>query len=269
MDSVTAAWNLFLVWPIEGALLYLTSLTTNAGLAIILFTILVRTLLLPLGFQQIRSQRAMMDLQPRMRELQRRWANDRQRLAQEQMRLYREAGVNPLAGCLPMVFQMPIWFALYSALINLSHNVESFQASFLWIPNLAKPSIPTPENPSTWALLVLPILTAATQWVVQKMSTLPAADPQQQQMSRMMEFMPIMFFIFSLQVGAGLTLYWVVSNLYSIVQQRLLVGWGALPVLGSPAPTPSADDQRPGAAPARPANPPRRSASKSRRRRGK
>lgn len=236
MDAFTSVWNSLLVWPIEGALLYLTTLTASAGIAIILFTIIVRTVMLPLSFQQVKSQRAMMELQPRLKELQRRHGGDRQRIAQEQMRLYREAGVNPVAGCLPLVLQMPIWIALYSALINLSNNVDAFKTSFLWIPNLAAPSTPVPENPATWTLLILPILAGATQWVVQRMSVMPTADPQQQQMNRMMEFMPIMFFVFSLQVGAGLALYWVVSNIYTIVQQRVMVGWGTLPYLGSSAP---------------------------------
>src|SRR4030095_726550 len=100
---------------------------------------------------------------------------------------------------------MPIWFALSSALINLGHNNEAFQTPFLWIPNLAGPD----------PLYILPVLTGATQWVVQRMSTMPSTDPQTQQMNRMMEFMPIMFFIFSLQVASGLALYWVVSNVYS------------------------------------------------------
>lgn len=236
MEALTAVWNSILVWPIEGALLYLTDVTASAGLAIILFTVLVRSLMLPLTFTQVRSQRAMMALQPRLRELQRRYSGDRQRIAQEQMRLYREAGVNPVAGCLPLLLQMPIWMALYSALINLSNNVPVFQESFLWIPNLAAPSMPVFDNPSTWTLVILPILTGVTQWVVQRMSVMPTADPQQQQMNRMMEFMPIMFIVFSFQFGSGLSLYWVVSNLYTIVQQRLMVGWGSLPFLGDSTP---------------------------------
>ena len=262
MDAFTGTWNSLFVWPITGALLYLTTFTGSAGVAIILFTILVRSLMLPLTLTQIRSQRAMMQLQPRLKELQRRHAGDRQRIAQEQMRLYKEAGVNPLAGCLPMGLQMPIWIALYSALSNLASGIGSlagapewveslagptisaYHGSFLWIENLAASSAPDPANPATWTLLILPVLAAVTQWIVQKMSTMPSADPQQQQMNRMMEFMPIMFFVFSLQVGAGLALYWVVSNIYTVVQQRVFVGWGTLPFLGSsalPATAPAPD----------------------------
>ena len=240
-DSVTQIWNLVLVWNIEAALIWLTSFTGHAGWAIILLTIIIRTAMLPLSLQQIKSQKAMAALQPRLRELQQRYAGDRSRMGQEQIRLYKEAGVNPAAGCLPMVLQLPIWFALYSSLINLSHQsteegaaeaVQAFSHGFLWIPNLAAPSTPT-ADPATWVLVILPILTAITQWIVQKMSTMPTTDPQQQQMNKMMEFMPFMFLMFSFQVAAGLTLYWVVSNLFTIVQQYFAVGWGSLPFLGS------------------------------------
>jgi YidC/Oxa1 family membrane protein insertase len=240
-DSFTQIWNTLLVWPIEGALLALVSFTTSAGWAIILFTVIIRTVMLPLSLAQIKSQKAMMALQPRLRELQQRYAGDRNRMGQEQIRLYKEAGVNPVAGCLPMLLQLPIWFALYSALINLSNRsvdpnaeeaVKAFSHGFLWIPNLAALSAPT-TDPVTWPLVILPVLTAITQWIVQKMSTMPTTDPQQQQMNRMMELMPFMFLMFSFQVAAGLTLYWVVSNLYTIVQQYFAVGWGTLPYLGS------------------------------------
>lgn len=240
METITTIWNVALVWPIEHALLALTDLLWgSAGAAIIAFTIIVRTLVLPLGIAQARSQKAMWQLQPKIRELQKKYGNDRQRFAVEQMKLYQEHGVHPLAGCLPMLIQMPIWFALYSALINLSspeRNIAAFQGGFLWIPSLAHPSMPNLQDPSTWPLAILPLLTAVTQWVVQKMSMLPTTDPQQQQMNRMMEFMPLMFLVFSFQVASGLVLYWVVSNLYSIVQQRFTLGWGTLPFLGSAEP---------------------------------
>ncbi|MPZ13283.1 MAG: membrane protein insertase YidC [Chloroflexi bacterium] len=270
MEEITQFWNLFLVWPIEGALLALTQFTTSAGLAIVLFTLIVRTVMLPLGIKQARSQRAMLKLQPQVRELQKRFGNDRAKFGQEQMRLYRESGVNPLAGCLPLVLQMPIWFALYSSLINLSSREEAFQASFLWLPSLAHPALPRLDDPLTWTAVVLPLLTAASQWVVQRMSTLPSVDPQQQQMSRMMEFMPLMFLVFSFQVASGLVLYWVVSNMYSMVQQYFMMGWGTLPILGSRAgaaensPSAVSGDEESAQTPSRP----RRKAS-ARRRRGR
>ena len=232
---ITDVWNATLVHPIMAALLWLAVATSSAGAAIILFTIIVRTVLLPLGLKQVQSQKALMRLQPQLKDLQRRYAGDRAKLGQEQMNLYKESGVNPLAGCLPLVVQMPVWFALYSALNELSLAQEGpFQQRFFWIESLALPAMPT-ADPSTWPLIILPVLTAVTQWVVQKMSVMPTDDPQQLQMNRMMEFMPIMFLVFSFQVASGLVLYWVASNLYSIVQQRFTMGWGTLPYLGSQA----------------------------------
>jgi YidC/Oxa1 family membrane protein insertase len=278
VNDFTAIWNTALVWPIEGALRGLTEISGQAGIAIILFTIVVRTIMLPLSLQQIRSQKAMMALQPELKDLQQKYAGDRAKISQEQLRLYRERGVNPVAGCLPLVIQMPIWLALYSALINLStgeHRIDAFQAGFLWIPSLAHPPALSAQDPWTWPQLILPVLTMVSQWVVQRMSVLPSADPQQQQMNRMMEFMPLMFMVFAFQVAAGLTLYWVVSNLYSIAQQRFTVGWGTLPFLGSPGPgrgsaSPSKDDNsdstsaRSGPRPQR-----RRTSTPGRRRKGK
>ena len=258
MEAFTDIWNTVLVWPIQGALLTLTDFTGSAGLAIIIFTIAVRTVMLPLGIKQAHSQKSMASLQPQLKEIQKRFAGDRARQSQEQMRLYRESGVNPAAGCLPLVVQMPIWFALYSALITLSNNIPSFQASFLWIPSLAH------GDP----IYVLPVLTGATQWVVQRMSTMPSTDPQQQQMNRMLEFMPIMFFVFSLQVASGLALYWVVSNVYTFVQQYFIVGWGNLPFLGAKLPTAPSTDGDGAVAPAR-ARRVRNTASSPRRKKGK
>lgn len=266
MDAFLPVWNTFLVGPIEEALKALTQSTGSAGLAIIIFTVAVRTLMLPLGIQQARSQKAMARLQPQLREIQKRHAGDRTKQSQEQMRLYRESGVNPAAGCLPLVLQMPIWFALYSALINLSNNVESFSAGFLWIPNLAYTA--AHATPPFDPLYILPVLSGVTQWVVQRMSVMPSADPQTLQMNRMMEFMPIMFVVFSFQVAQGLVLYWVVSNVYSFFQQYFLVGWGNLPFLGSKKPTdPGAGGN--GAAVAAPSGRSRSSRSAPRRKRGK
>jgi len=232
LQPITDLWNQILVNPILNALLGLTVLLGSGGVAIIVFTIAVRTVLLPLGIAQVRSQKKMLSLQPRLKEMQKRFEGDKQRQAQEQMRLYKESGINPAMGCLPLVVQMPIWFALYSALNTLANNsqYQAFHQPFLWIPDLSKSSMPTFSDPTTWLLVIFPILTAGTQWVVQRMSQLPTADAQQQQMNRMMEFMPLMFFFFSFQVAAGLTLYWVVSNVYSIFQQYIFMGWGTLPV---------------------------------------
>ncbi|HXV41619.1 MAG TPA: membrane protein insertase YidC [Anaerolineae bacterium] len=201
------------------------------GFAIILFTIVVRLATFPLNMQQIKSSKAMQELQPRMKELQEKYKNDREKLAQEQMALYKEAGVNPLGGCLPTLVQMPIWFALYQALVQLSHE-GLLNQGFFWIPSLAGPvtyqngglSWLWPLPPSIgWAAalayLVLPVLLVVSQYYMQQMMTPPNPDPQQASMNSMMKIMPVMFGYFSLIVPSGLTLYWFTSNILALIQQ--------------------------------------------------
>lgn len=232
-------WNSLIVHPLTLLLEQLALFTGSGGLAIILFTILVRLVMLPLAIQQTRSQKAMMALQPELRELQRRYAKDRERLAQEQMRLYRERGVNPAAGCLPLLLQMPIFIGLYSALYNLATSptaTSAFKSSFLWLCSLAeKDYIYTSCDPLTPLTIagfpvpgVLVILTGVTQFILQRMMATPTMDPQQKAMNQAMMFMPIMFIYFTLLVPSGLVLYWVTTNIFSIVQQYFTTGWGSL-----------------------------------------
>jgi len=211
-------WNAALVQPLTEALIFLATVTGSSGWAIILFTIIVKIVLFPLTWQQIRSQKALMLIQPQLRAIQQRYGHDRQRLGEETMRVYRENNINPASGCLPLLVQMPIWFALYQALIHLGNEHPAFQQGFWWLPNLAQPD--------PW--YILPVLTAVTQFIIQRMMTPPTVDPQQQQMNRAMQLMPIMFLIFSLNFPSGLVLYWVTSNVVSFVQQYFLTGWGEL-----------------------------------------
>lgn len=204
------------------------------GFAIILFTVTVRLLTFPLNMQQIRSSKAMQELQPKMKELQEKYKNDREKLAQEQMALYRENGVNPLGGCLPLLVQMPVWFALYQSLIQLSHE-GLLREGFFWIPSLAGPvangsgglewlwpfidGSPPLGWGDTIAYLALPVLLVVSQIYMQKMMTPPTTDPQQASMQAIMKYMPLMFGYFALIVPAGLTLYWFTSNILAMVQQ--------------------------------------------------
>jgi YidC/Oxa1 family membrane protein insertase len=199
------------------------------GLSIVLFTVIVKTLTLPLTLKSLRSTRRMQSIQPLMQQLQKQHKNDKEKLMQEQMRLYREHGVNPVAGCLPMVIQMPVWLALYGALSHLAHEVNlypAFAQPFLWIPNLGQPEFHMENFP--YQLPILAVLTAVTQWATTRMAMQPSQDPQQQMMNSMMQYMPLMFLFFSLSVPAGLVLYWVASNLYQMIQQYFITGWGQL-----------------------------------------
>lgn len=207
------------------------------GFAIILFTVVVRVITFPLNMQQMRSSLAMQELQPKIKELQKKYANDKEKLNQETMKMYQEAGVNPLGGCLPMLVQMPVWFALYRALFSLAQQ-GVLTEGFLWIPSLAGPvtnrngglewlfPLVNGAPPIGWAdaiaYLVLPVLLVVSQLITQRMMTPANPDPQQKSMNQMMMLMPLMFGYFSLVVPSGLTLYWFTSNLLSIVQQYVM-----------------------------------------------
>jgi YidC/Oxa1 family membrane protein insertase len=221
--------------------LYVVSFS-QMGIAIIIFTVLVRVLTIPLTVRQVRQMRSMSGLQPRVREIQERHAGDRQRISQETMRLYRETGVSPI-GCLgPLIIQMPILIGLFRVLIqtlfnnpedlvNLSgklyswitfvpvHSAIPVNPHFLWL-DLSQPD-PSP--------IVMPVLVAVSTWVQQKMTQMPSPDPRQQSSQTMMLWMmPIFLGAFSLGWPSGLPLYWVVSNVIGIGIQYFISGWGPL-----------------------------------------
>ena len=236
-------WGAF-VGLIESALKLFGDVVHGAGIpysfgfAIILFTFVVKLVTMPLTFQQLRASKAMQDLQPQLKELQKKHKDEKEKLAQAQMDLYKQAGVNPFGGCLPMIIQMPIWIGLYQALFNLA-NVGLLKEGFFWIPSLADPKDmswiwPLPQTVDAWlyagALLVLPVLTVISQVVVQKMMTPTNPDPQQSAMNQSMMIMPFMFGFFSLQVPQGLVLYWVTSNIFALIQQLFVNRWMAMPI---------------------------------------
>ena len=229
----TAIWNTFLVFPLVNGLVYIAELTGSAGLAIILFTILIRLVLLPLSLKGSRSMKAMQAMQPKVAALKKKYGNDKQKVQEETMKLYREEGVNPLGGCLPLLLQMPFFFAFYHALINLGSGEmahPAFQERFLWVANLSEPDVLGPELTGLGfpVPFLLPLLAGGTQWVQQRMMTTPSGDPQQRLQQQMMMFMPLMIIVIGVNFGAGLALYWVVQNIFGIVQQYFISGWGAL-----------------------------------------
>jgi YidC/Oxa1 family membrane protein insertase len=240
-------WNALVVTPLTQGLIFLNDLLQGIGapyswgFAIILFTLIVKIVTLPLNLQQARSMKATQELQPKLQELQKKYAKDKEKLSQAQMELYREHGVNPLGGCLPMLIQFPILIGLYQALYRLASTGEIVGQRFFWIPDLAFPTReiglkwawpPAPEFIG-WAAalyLILPVLTVATQIAMQRMTTSSTAskDPQQAAMQQTMLLMPFMFGFITLQVPAGLTLYWVTSNIFSLIQQYFITGRGSL-----------------------------------------
>lgn len=205
--TVDYGWAWFIAKPLFKLLTLIQSLVQNWGLAIIGVTLVVKAILYPLTKAQYTSMAKMRMLQPKMQEMRERFGDDRQRMSQEMMKLYKEEKVNPLGGCLPILLQMPIFIALYWTFMEA---VELRHAPFFgWIQDLSA------QDP----YYILPILMGGSMFLLQKMSPTPVADPMQQ---KVMNFMPLIFMIFFLWFPAGLVLYWLVSNLITIVQQQLI-----------------------------------------------
>src|ERR1035437_518906 len=211
-------------------------LFNNFGLTIIALTIIIRMILLPLTMRQLRSTKAMSSLQPKLADIQKKYAKDKQKLAQEQMKLYKESGINPIGCAVPMIIQFPIWIALYQAIIlSLALNPEALLNLSRYFYAWAAPLAVLPLNNSFLGInlgvpnTVFAIIVGVSMWVQQKMVTPANQDPRMAQQTQLMLWMmPIMFTFFSLSFNAGLSLYWVVSNIFSIVVQYFVTGWGGL-----------------------------------------
>ncbi len=247
-------WQQFVVWPLANILISISNFLENIGIvyywgwAIIVFTFIVKLITFPLTLQQTRGMQAQKDLQPRLQELQKKYGKDREKLAAEQMKMYQEAGVNPLSGCLPLLIQMPILFGLYAALVAVGPMLKN--AGFFWIPDLSYPQysmglgwIQTLWNNGDYVTLIsymiLPVLLVVTQFIMQKwMTPTPATggDDSSAKMTQNMSMVMTLFFgFFTLQVPAGLTLYWVTSNLLQMLQQ-----WSVTRFFIKKSPTPAA-----------------------------
>ncbi len=215
-EVMLRAWWSWFRWLCAGMLWTLNALykvIPNYGVAIILLTAIVRILFWPVTHKSTESMKRMQEVQPLVTELRARYKDKPQKLNQEIMALYKEHKVNPMAGCLPMLVQMPVFIALYNV---LRAAVELRFAGFLWIPDLSEPEgLLQGMVPVAGSLNILPFLMAATMVWQQKL-TPSGGDPQQQKM--MLWFMPIfMLFILS-SMPSGLILYWTVSQMLSIVQ---------------------------------------------------
>ncbi|WP_016954723.1 membrane protein insertase YidC [Catenovulum agarivorans] len=197
----------FLSQPLFHLLQFLHGLVANWGVAIILITIIVKGLMYGLTKKQYTSMAKLRQLQPKLTELKNRYGEDRQKFSQAMMELYRKEKVNPMGGCLPILLQMPIFLALYWVFVE---SVELRHAEFaLWIHDLSQ------QDP----FYVLPILMGASMFVMQKLQPTPMQDPVQQ---KIFQYMPVAFTFFFLWFPAGLVLYWLVSNIISIVQMLMI-----------------------------------------------
>ncbi|HYG68717.1 MAG TPA: membrane protein insertase YidC, partial [Anaeromyxobacteraceae bacterium] len=185
----------------------------NWGVAIILLTVLVKLLLYPLTVKSMQSMNEMRKLQPEIEKLKAKYGADREKMNMAVMQLYQQHKVNPLGGCLPMLLQMPIWFALYA---TLQTSVELYREPFLWIRDL------TAHDP----IFVLPLAMGVSMFLMQKISPQPADNAQAKMM---LYFFPIFFTFLMLFLPAGLTLYIFVNNVLSIMQQQWLMKRQAVP----------------------------------------
>lgn len=201
--SIDLGWFGFIAKPLLVVLKFFYRYTHNYGIAIIILTILIKVLFHPLTRKQMESMRQMQKLQPKMKDIREKFKDDKDRLNREVMDLYRTHKINPLGGCWPMLLQIPVFFALYKALLN---SIELRHAPFMfWIQDLSE------KDPC----YITPIIMGATMFLQQKM-TPAAGDPNQQ---KMMMFMPLIFTFMFLNFPSGLVLYWLVNNVLTIGQQ--------------------------------------------------
>ncbi|XP_024990242.1 ALBINO3-like protein 1, chloroplastic [Cynara cardunculus var. scolymus] len=216
------------------------------GFAIILLTVLVKAATFPLSKKQVESAMAMRSLQPQIKVIQERYADDQERLQLETARLYKLAGINPLAGCLPTLATIPVWIGLYRALSNVADE-GLLAEGFFWIPSLAGPTTIAARQsgsgiswlfpfidgqpPLGWsdtvAYLVLPVLLVVSQYIsVQIMQSAQSNDPNMKSSQVITRFLPLMIGYFALSVPSGLSLYWLTNNILSSAQQIWLQKMG-------------------------------------------
>lgn len=223
-QAMDLGWFEVLARPLLGILRWLQSYVVNWGVAIILLTIIVRTAMLPLAYKSMISMRKMQLLNPKIQKIREKYKGSKEKMNQEVMKFYSQNKVNPMGGCLPMALQIPIFIALYQALlpaIELRHT-----PFMLWWSDLSAADY----------TMVLPLLMGASMFLQQSLTPTPAMDPTQ---AKIMKFMPVMMIIFFLNMPSGLVLYWVVSNIISIGQQLIFNKV-------SPRPEPESTDKKSG-----------------------
>lgn len=184
------------------------------GLSIIILTVIIRALLSPLNVKQIRSSVMMGKVAPEMKKLQAKYKNDPKKLNEETMKIYKEKGINPLSGCLPLLLQWPILIALYYVFSTL--NIKGI--GFLWIHDLSKSA-----TLSDWNTLILPVVSGATTYMSGMMMSVSADKDQAKQTKTMNIVMSVMLFWMSFTVNAALVLYWVTGNLIMLIQNKIIM----------------------------------------------
>lgn len=252
-----------LYWAVSGILVGFHSLLTNLGmgaawggtwaLSIILLTVVIRTLLIPLFVRQINSSRNMQLLQPKVKELNEKYGHDRERLGQETMKLYKEEGVNPMASCLPLLLQMPIFLALFYVLNSVSHGtalgyffetnpalVESLRNATIFGAPISAMFLPFTEiGPTQWVsatlIVLMTIVLFITQLQLMRKNMPPEAltGPMAQQQKMMLYIFPLMYLFIGGNIPIGVLIYWLTTNLWTMGQQYILIHNNPAP--GTPA----------------------------------
>ncbi|MFC2028729.1 YidC/Oxa1 family membrane protein insertase [Chloroflexota bacterium] len=240
-------WDTFIVTPLTNVLLWIyQAVGGNFGLAIIIFTILIRLVTHPLMASQIKSSQGMQEFQKskKWQDIQKKYKNDKEKLAQEQMALYKEMGINPVGSCLPTLIQLPIIFGLYQSimralaaspvqLLTLTRTMYSMfdisdviplNSNFLWM-NLGQPERLYLSFLPTVGIPLLAIIVAVTSFFQQRLITPPAANPGDQaaNMTKMMSiYMPLLMGYFAMTFASGLAIYFIAGNLVGIAQYAML-----------------------------------------------
>lgn len=209
LESLIDYWIVgALAKPMLKLLLWIQSWVGNWGAAIILLTLLIRSLVLPLYISSFKSMKAMQKIQPQMQDVRAKYASDPQKMNQEVMKLFKDNKVNPLGGCLPMLLQLPIFIALYRV---LSQSIELYQAPFIfWIHDLSL------KDP----FFVLPVLMGISMFIQQKITPTSTTDPMQQ---KVLLWMPVIFSGMMLTLPSGLTLYILISTVFGISQHYIFM----------------------------------------------
>lgn len=206
-DAIEYGWFTFLAKPFFAITLWIYNYVGNWGWAIVLFTLLIKLVLFPLSYKGMMSMQKLKDLAPKMKEIKDRYGKDPMKMNQHMMELYRKHDANPMGGCLPMLLQIPVFFALYRVLLNA---VELQGAAWiLWIEDLSK------LDP----YFILPILMGASMYLQQKLTPTTITDPLQQ---KIFMYLPLILTVFFVTFPAGLVLYWFTNNLLSIAQQYFI-----------------------------------------------
>ncbi|GCE26795.1 hypothetical protein KDA_22790 [Dictyobacter alpinus] len=262
MGEIANLFNLIFTFPIFNGLILLYHLFGDFGLSIVVLTLIIKLILFPLTLQQLKSTKATQQLQPLMQEINKKHANDQQAKAAAMQTLYKEYGVNPLAGCLPLLVQLPVLYGLYYALNNGLHtnklsdinaHLYPFVPHFTKFPNLSLDWFswlsflnPILHLDWSWTLMlnapdpshILPILAGLATFISLRMAQPKqvvaadgkpvAPDPTQQSMKMMPYIMPFFTVFIGWNFASGLALYWTISSIFQAVQQYFVTGWGAL-----------------------------------------